>query len=115
MALAAGHAGDPLEASSLLARAVEPTGAKVFQKLLPPVLQRVIDAQVTVGAPQTTQALFSRIRELVDSLQSVPDRVHLLTQLAAGERQLLSEESARKTISAAWQQAFRTQGRAAFR
>ncbi len=106
VALATGHAGDPLEASSLLARAVEPTGAAIFQKLLPPVLQRLIDAQVTVGAPQTTRALFSRIRELVDSLQSVPDRVHLLTQLAAGERQLLSEESARKTISAAWQLAW---------
>ena len=105
-ALATGHAGDPLEASSLLARAVEPTGAPTFQSLLPPVLQRVIDAQIAVGAPQTTRALFSRIRELVDTLQSVPDRVHLLTQLAAGERQLLSEASARKTVSAAWRLAW---------
>lgn len=106
VALAIGHAGDPLEASSLLARAVEPTGVPVFQKLLPPVLERVIDAQVAVGAPQTTRALFLRIRELVNTLQSVPERVHLLTELAAGERQLLSEESARKTVSAAWQLAW---------
>ena len=106
LAIAAGHAGDPLEASSLLARAVEPTGAPVFQDELPPVLIRIIDAQVAMGAPQTTRALFLRVRELVDALPSIPNRVNLLTQLAAGEQKLISEESARKTISAAWQLAW---------
>ena len=106
LAIAAGHAGDPLEASSLLARAVEPTGAPVFQNELPPVLIRIIDAQVAMGAPQTTRALFLRVRELVDALPSIPNRVNLLTQLAAGEQKLISEESARKTISAAWQLAW---------
>ncbi len=106
LALVAGHAGDPLEASSLLARAVEPTGAPVFQDELPPVLTRIIDAQVAIGAPQTTRALFLRVRELVHALTSIPDRVNLLTQLAAGEQKLISEEPARKTISAAWQLAW---------
>ena len=106
LALVAGHAGDPLEASSLLAKAVEPTGAPVFQDELPPVLIRIIDTQVAIGAPQTTRALFLRVRELVDALPSIPDRVNLLTQLAAGEQKLISEESARKTISAAWQLAW---------
>ena len=106
LAIAAGHAGDPFEASSLLARAVEPTGAPVFQDELPPVLIRIIDAQVAMGAPQTTRALFLRVRELVDALPSIPNRVNLLTQLAAGEQKLISEESARKTISAAWQLAW---------
>ena len=59
-----------------------------------------------MGAPQTTRALFLRVRELVDALPSIPGRVNLLTQLAAGEQKLISEESARKTISAAWQLAW---------
>jgi tetratricopeptide (TPR) repeat protein len=79
LALVTGHAGDPLEASTLLARAVEPTGAPIFQDELHPVLIRIIDAQVAIGAPQTTRALFLRVRELVNALPSIPDRVNLLT------------------------------------
>jgi hypothetical protein len=75
-------------------------------KFLELALEQVIAAQIQVGDQATSDALFKRIRELINGFPNDIDRIRLLTRLARaqGRQNLLHE--AEITIAAAWRTAW---------
>lgn len=105
-ALEKGRTGDPTGASAYLAQALEPTSMEPDPKFLELALEQVIAAQIQVGDQATSDALFKRIRELINGFPNDIDRIRLLTRLAQaqGRQNLLHE--AEVTIGAAWRTAW---------
>jgi hypothetical protein len=105
-ALERGRTGDPTGASAYLAQALEPTTMEPDPEFLELALEQVIAAQILVGDQSTSDALFKRIRELINGFPNDIDRIRLLTRLAQaqGRQNLLHE--AEITIAAAWRTAW---------
>lgn len=101
IALATGNRGEHTEASALLARALEPVQEPSDPDLQEQALNEVLDTQILVGDPETSQALFERARSLIDSLPDGLGRVRLLTLLARAHAQSADKEKATQVIDAA--------------
>jgi tetratricopeptide (TPR) repeat protein len=82
VALWHGGKGDTIEASALLARALETMTEKPVPERVETALEKVLDAQIQVGDPKTAEALFTRADNLIKSLPGALNRVRLLTLLA---------------------------------
>ena len=101
VARATGDRGEHTEASALLARALEPVREPSDPDLQEQALNEVLDTQILVGDPETSQALFDRARGLIDSLPGGLGRVRLLTLLARAHAQSADKEKATQVIDAA--------------
>ncbi|MDA0663175.1 MAG: hypothetical protein O3B08_10110 [Proteobacteria bacterium] len=101
VALATGNRGEHTEASALLARALEPVREPSDPELQEQALNDVLATQILVGDPETSQALFDRARNLIDSLPDGLGRVRLLTFLARALAQNADKEKATQVIDAA--------------
>ncbi|MEX2614770.1 MAG: hypothetical protein WD767_01620 [Alphaproteobacteria bacterium] len=101
VALATGKRGEHTEASALLARALESVREPSDPDLQEQALNEVLDTQILVGDPETSQALFERARNLIDSLPEGLGRVRLLTLLARAHAQSADKEKATQVIDAA--------------
>lgn len=106
VARAEGEAGADMEASALLARALEPTGFDPQPALLPDALRDVLTMQLRHGAPESDEALFIRARELADLIPDDLQRVRSLTRLAIAEGSRGFLERADRTLSSAYRIAF---------
>lgn len=106
VARAEGEAGADMEASALLARALEPTGFPPQPSYLPDALRDVLTMQLRFGAPESDEALFIRARELADLIPDDLQRVRSLTRLAIAEGSRGFLERADKTLSSAYRIAF---------
>lgn len=93
--------GDPVAASALLARALEPMGEKSDSDRVEAALERVLDVQIDVGDPKTSEALFKRADTLIQALPKVLDRVRLLTLLARAYARSGDPDRASAVIKAA--------------
>lgn len=101
-----GDAGESMEASALLARALESTGRDPQPELLADGLEQVIDAQLAVGAPAATTALFDRVRELGDGVADELTRIRVLARLARAEALLGEVEESKRSLAAAYRLAW---------
>lgn len=101
-----GDAGDAIGASAMLARAMEPAGQAAVPEFLEPTLDIIIDTQIRVGDENTSDALFERMRELIQAIPEDIERVRLFTQLARAQGLRDQKEEAQKTISSAWRMAY---------
>ncbi|MFT6579846.1 MAG: tetratricopeptide (TPR) repeat protein [Alphaproteobacteria bacterium] len=106
VALNTGNNGDPTGASALLARALEPTEMEPKPEFLELALEKLIAAQIRVGDQATSDALFKRMRELINGNPDDIDRVRLLTQLARAQGLQGLVNEAEITIAAAWRTAW---------
>ncbi|MBL4721889.1 MAG: hypothetical protein JKY20_12270, partial [Alphaproteobacteria bacterium] len=105
-ALDTGRKGDSTGASALLARALEPTAVEPKPEFLELALEQVIEAQILVGDHATSEALFHRMRELINGNPEDIDRIRLLTQLARAQGLQGLIDEAEITIAAAWRTAW---------
>src|SRR3546814_12315347 len=79
------EAGEPMEASALLTRALEPTGQEPEPATLSDGLEWVIDAQLAFGAAEDTTALFDRLAHLNNGIARAVTRMHSFHPLARDE------------------------------
>ena len=93
--------GDPVAASALLAKALEPMRAKPIPERVEIALEKVLDTQIEVGDPGTSEALFVRASNLIYTLPGALDRVRLLTLLARAYARSDDKERADEVIKAA--------------
>lgn len=93
--------GDPVAASAMLARALEPMQEKPDPDRVELALERVLDVQVRAGDPKTSEALFARANALIQTLPKTLDRVRLLTLLARAYARSGDPERADGVIKAA--------------
>jgi tetratricopeptide (TPR) repeat protein len=73
---------DSVAASALLAKSLEPMQRKPVPARVEAALEKVLDTQIKVGDPKTTEALFDRAKGLIETLPGGLNRVRLLTLLA---------------------------------
>lgn len=106
VAKARGEAGEALEASALLARALEPTGFDNQPEFLPEALRRVLDAQLEFGAQQSDEAIFARAKELAETIPDPLLQVRALTRLATAEGERGFLERAARTLASAYRVAY---------
>ena len=102
VALATGNGGDPIAASALLTRALEPMAEKSDPDIQEQALNLVLDTQIKVGDPETSQAMFERARALIVTLPGELERVRLLTLLASALAQSSDTKEATVVIEDAW-------------
>lgn len=93
-------------ASALLAEALDPTGFPFLPDYAPDALDAVLTAQIQAGMESADQAIFSRARDLAETLPSPQARVRALSQLAIAEARRGRIADAQKTISDAYRLAF---------
>ena len=105
-ALDKGRTGDRTGASAYLAQALEPTSMPPDPGFLELALEQVIAAQIQVGDQATSDALFKRIRELINGFPNDIDRIRLLTRLAQAQGRQKLQHEAEITIAAAWRTAW---------
>ena len=106
VAMDRGRAGKPDEASALLSRALEPTGLEPIPEFLSATINLILEAQIQVGQPFADEAIFSRARDLVDSIPGDAAQVRALVRVAIAEARRGLNAKARKSISAAYRTAF---------
>lgn len=106
VAKARGEDEKPLEASALLARALEPTGFDVQPEFLPEALRRVLESQLAFGAQQSDEAIFGRAKELAEIIPDPLLQVRALTRLATAEGERGFLERAKKTLASAYRVAY---------
>lgn len=106
VAKARGEAGETLEASALLARALEATGFDNQPEFLPEALRRVLDAQLEFGAQQSDEAIFARAKELAETIPDPLLQVRALTRLATAEGERGFLERAARTLASAYRVAY---------
>ncbi len=106
VAKARGEVGETLEASSLLARALEPTGFDNQPEFLPEALRRVLDAQLEFGAQQSDEAIFARAKELAETIPDPLLQVRALTRLATAEGERGFLDRAARTLASAYRVAY---------
>lgn len=98
----AGENGRPVEASTLLLQALEPTGFEPVPELLPQALKSVLSVQLKFGTPESDMVVFQRARELSRVIPDNLSRVNALTYLATAEAARGLHDDANRTISSAW-------------
>ncbi len=96
-----GKKGETTEASALLAKSLEKMAAKPDPVLVEVALEKVLDTQIAVGDPKTTEALFTRANALIKTLPGPLNRVRLLTLLARAHARSDDPERALAVIKAA--------------
>ncbi len=101
VALWRGGKGENVEASALLAKALEKLDAKPVPSRVETALEKVLDTQIQVGDPSTSEALFQRADNLITTLPGALNRVRLLTLLARAYARSDDPERAFKVIKAA--------------
>jgi tetratricopeptide (TPR) repeat protein len=97
---------DPQGASALLSEALDPTGFPFLADYAPDALDAVLTAQIRAGVESADQAIFSRARDLAETLPSPQAQVRALSQLAIAEARRGRIADAQKTISNAYRLAF---------
>ncbi len=98
--------GDRAGASSLLVRALEPTGFEPLAEYLPVALRRVLNAQLAVGLPEGDTAVFGRARELADLIPDELTRIRALMNLAVALARRGDKAEADRAIGGAYRVAW---------
>ena len=106
VARARGEAGETLEASALLARALEPTGFDIQSQFMPEALRSVLQAQLDHGAPESDEAVFARAKELAETIPDPLLQVRALTRLGVAEGRRGFLERAERTLASAYRVAY---------
>lgn len=109
-----GEQGDATEASTLLSRALDPTGFDPAPEFLPEAIDAVLAAQIDVGEERADDSIFSRARDLVDSIPGDAEQVRALVQVAIAEARRGLGAQSRKSISAAYRTAFENRNEPGF-
>ena len=102
VALFHGKKGNRTKASSLLARAMEPTKFKATPRELAKALPIIIDVQARFGAASMNEVLFHRIEKQVDQLPDDLTKIEVLTGLASADARADRRDPALRWLSAAW-------------
>ena len=100
------EAGEPMEASALLTRALESTGQEPDPATLSDGMERVIEAQLAFGAAEATTALFDRIRDINKGIADAVTRMHIFVKLARAEALLGETEESKHSLAAAYRLAW---------
>lgn len=89
---------DAVGASALLAKALESVREKPDPSRVETALEKILDTQILVGDPKTSEALFDRAANLIETLPGALNRVRLLTLLARAHARSNDPEHAATVI-----------------
>ncbi len=101
-----GRKGKEMDASALLARALEPTSTPADPDALVDGLEAVVQAQTKFGAPEARDSIYSRAQAVAESSLDMPKRVRVLASIARARALMKDAEAANHAVAQAYRLAW---------
>jgi tetratricopeptide (TPR) repeat protein len=94
--------GDRKGAEMLLAKSLDPTGAKSTPEMLAQALPELYETQVALGATPSAQKVYSRIRKLLGQIPDGPEKIYVMTRLARAQAEGGQKDAMERSLGFAW-------------